>query len=141
MEYGKRVGTANLYVPRALLTEATHGAAYEIQIKTKGVPDPKQAIETLTKELPKKFDLTVHYVRIENNDIYIQISPNHPFVWAALLAILPEILSLIGIVVLLIAVYLVWVHIPSWVVALLVIGGALTYFGPKIGAIIMPKKV
>ena len=131
IEVGKRVIGMKKYIPRAMLTESIPGSIYEIEIVTKGIPNPDEAIDVLRMELPKRFNLKVLWVGVENNVVRMQIIGS-PFPWPALLAFLPEILLAIGIVVVLISVYLVFSHIPSWVYALLIIGSILT-FGAYIG--------
>ena len=138
IEYGRKVAGRIVYMPRNVLTESVPGAVYQLEIKTKGVPDPKKAISTLTTELPRKFPrLKVLWIQVEDPYIRMQIQGS-PFSWAALLAFLPEILMAIGIIVLFITVYLVISWVPSWVWALLLTGTLLLFVGPRIARRIVP---
>ena len=138
VEYGRKVAGRTVYMPRDILTESVPGAVYQLEIKTKGVPDPKKAISALTTELPRKFPrLKVLWIQVEDPYIRMQIQGS-PFAWAALLAFLPEILMAIGIIVLFITVYLVISWVPSWIWALLAAGALLFFVGPAIVRKIVP---
>ena len=137
VEIGKRILGKTEYIPRAMLIESVPGQIYEVEIRTKGVSNPEQAISTLNVELPKKFNgLKVHWIGADGSVIKMQITGS-PFAWAAFMLFLPSILTVIGIAVTLIAVYLVWTLVPPWVTALLIIGTILTLFGSQMGDLIM----
>ena len=108
------------------------GAIYEVVVRTRGIRNPEEVAEKLLEELPKRFNLDILWLRVDDNEIRMQIEGS-PFPWAALLAFLPEILGLIGIVVVLISVGLLIAYAPSWLLAMLVIGALLAYLGPSIG--------
>jgi len=142
--YGKRFGVYSQILPKFMLTEAIPGQIYEIQVRTKGIPDPKGAVSLLTKEIPKKFKAEVIWVRVLDDIINFQIVGS-PFAWSAFLAYLPELLSLVGIIVTLIAIYLVWATTPGWVVGLLLVGLALVwlsgYIGERLSALVALPEV
>lgn len=130
--YGVKVKGEAQYIPRSMLTESVIGSIYELRIKTTGVPNPQEAANLLLKELPRKFPgLHIIWIGIKDDQINIQLSGS-PFAWAVLLLFLPTLLTLIGIVTTLTAVYLVFTTIPGWVIGLFLIGVALIIFGPKI---------
>lgn len=138
MEVGKRTKGSTKYIPEAMLTESTIGAIYELQIKTEGVDNPQEAINIISSELPKKFKgLEVLWARVDSPYIKVQIKGS-PFVWSAVLLFLPQILATVGIIVALIAVYLIWSAIPSWAMALLIIGGIIIWGAPKITKKVTP---
>ena len=133
MEFGTKTVTELQYIPKAMLTDSVPGQKYELKIRTNGVPDPAATINLLRTELPKQFfDLKVLWINIEGDTITIQISGS-PFLWASLLLFLPTILGAVGVIIVLIAVYLMFSAVPGWVFALVIIGGVLIFVGPKIG--------
>ena len=140
-EYGRKiVAQRTVLIPPSMLTESVPGAVYQLEIKTKGIPDPKKVISVLTTELTRKFpDLKVLWIRVENQSISMQITSNPPFAWAALLAFLPEILMAIGITILFVTVYLVVSWVPSWIWALLITGTLLFFVGPAIARKLVPS--
>jgi len=134
--YGKRTVGKSIYIPRSILTESVPGQIYEIHVKTAGIPDPEEAVETVTAELPKKVKgLKVLWARADEKNMIIQVQGS-PFPWTLVLLYLPEILSAIGVAVTAIAVFLVAAHIPVWLWVMLAAGVGLIYLGPKIGAYI-----
>jgi len=134
MEVGTKVVGVTKYIPRAVLTESVPGAVYELEIRTKGISNPSEVVDVLSKEMPKKFKgLKVLWIRIDDPVIHMQITGS-PFAWQLVLLWLPEILQLIGVVVTLIAVFLVISQIPAWAWATLLSGVFLIYAGPKIGS-------
>jgi len=136
MEVGKRVVGVTKYIPRAMLTESIPGAVYELEIRTNGITDEKAVIDLLREEMPKKFKgLRVLWIRIDDSVIRMQIMGS-PFAWSLVLLWLPEILQMIGVIVALIAVFLVISQIPAWAWATLLSGVFLIYAGPKIGSYI-----
>ena len=142
-EYGRKiVAQRTVLIPPSMLTESVPGAVYQLEIKTKGIPDPQKVISVLTTELPRKFpDLKVLWIRVENQSISMQITSNPPFTWALLLALLPEILMAIGITILFITVYLVVSWVPSWIWALLLTGTLLFFVAPGIARTIAERIV
>lgn len=125
------------YIPREILTESVPGQLYEIHIRTqsllgRGGPDKETIASILIKELPERFNgLIIHWIEINDEMIKVSITGS-PFAWAALFLALPQILAVIGVTVLMIGVYLLWTHVPGYVVGLIVIGALLIFVGPKI---------
>ena len=141
IEVGKRVVGYTKYIPRAMLTESVPGVVYELEIRTEGIPDERAVINLLREEMPKKFKgLEVLWIRVDDKVIRMQIIGS-PFAWSLVLLWLPEILALIGVVVTFIAIYFVAAEVPSWAWAILAVGVALIWLGPKIGSIIRGKVV
>jgi hypothetical protein len=62
-----------------------------------------------------------------------------PFSWLALLAWLPTILGLLGIILFGVSVWQAVAAIPSWVWAMLIISGVLILVGPAIGEFILKE--
>ena len=136
VEMGARIAGRIQHIPRAMLIESVRGQIYEVEIRTKGVSNPEQAISTLNVELPKKFKgLKVHWIGIDDSVIKVQLTGS-PFAWAALVLFIPAILTVVGIVVTIIAVFLVWTSIPPYVTASLVVGLVLTVFGSQMGGLV-----
>lgn len=131
LEIGKLAGVHLVEIPREVLTESVPGKAYHITIETKGVIDEQRVVDTLTTELYTRFKAKVIWMRIVDNVIDIQLIGS-PFVWAALLAFLPTILGILGIVVVLISLYSVLAAIPGWTWGLLAVGIGMILFGPKL---------
>jgi len=140
VEFGKKVFGPTKYIPRAMLTESVPGAIYELHIKTKGVPDPQLAAKVITEKLYERFRAKVIWISIEGSDIRLQLVGS-PFAWSLLLVFLPEILLAIGIIVLLISVYLVFAHIPGWVLGLAAIGAILFVGAPTISKIVTTRMI
>lgn len=129
---GTMRGNQAVYIPKGMLTESVIGQIYEIKINTRGVSDPAVVAATLKVKLKEKFNATLHYFSVDNNIITIQIEGS-PFVWAALLLFLPQILLTIGIIVLFIVVYLLVSSVPSWVYAAGAVALGLVFISTKVG--------
>jgi hypothetical protein len=140
LEYGKRIEAKTIPIPKEMLTETVPGATYQIEITTNGIPDPAQAIETITTEFQKKFPtVKIKWIGIKDNTIQIQIEGS-PVAWSTIIAYLPLILSLIGVAALIIAIYLLVSAAPGYVWGLLFVGLVLLFVVPNILPIIKPKK-
>lgn len=128
-----------LYIPPGMLerNESVPGQLYEAHIYTQGTlglggTDKQDIVAHLYRTLPEQVPgLKLNWVRVEDTVIKLQFTGS-PFPFALLLAVLPEILSLIGITVSLIGVYLVWRKIPSSLLGVVAIGGALFYLAPTL---------
>ncbi len=123
------------YIPREILTESVPGQLYEIHIRTQsllGRPDKETIASILVKELPKRFNgLSIHWIEVNDEMIKVAITGS-PFAWAALFLVLPQILAVIGVTVIMIGVFLLWTHVPGYVIGIIVIGALLLYIAPKI---------
>ncbi|GAI46277.1 unnamed protein product [marine sediment metagenome] len=102
------------------LGETEKGKYYELHVNTDGVPDPRRAVETLISGLRDQGVETV-WASADAERIKIQTAGS-PMAWAVLIPLIPTILSVVGIVVTLVAVYMIFGGIPSWAFGLLAIG-------------------
>lgn len=132
MKYGTQTIGRTLIIPVNYLKtqESIPGEIYELQIQTNGIADPQKSINALVTKIAEKFmDTKVLWVDIAGNTVRMQIQGS-PFAWATLLRFLPQILAVIGIVVVSIGVYLVVGSVPSLAWAALGVGLVLIFFGP-----------
>jgi len=117
------------------------GKIYEVEITvspTLTAEKAREALQTLICGLAEQFHIKTIAATATENVIRLQIMGS-PFSWAALLAWLPTILALIGLVMVGVSVWQVIATVPSWVWALLVIGGATFLIGPIIGEWILSE--
>jgi hypothetical protein len=121
-------------IPLGNLKIAPKGSMYLIQLDVSPLTQDKavEALNRLTAEMKTKFGIQTLYGKAAKDKIYLLIKGS-PFSWLALLAWLPVILGLLGIVLFGVSVWQAIAAIPSWVWACLVIGGALIILGPAIG--------
>ena len=129
---GRRIPGALMPLgPVALsIGETEKGKFYELHIYTDGIPDPRRTIEGLIDGL-RDHGVETIWARSDAESIQIQIAGS-PIAWATLLLLLPTILSVLGVVVTLIAVYMIFSGIPSWSWGLLAVGLLLLAVLPKI---------
>jgi hypothetical protein len=125
-------------IPLGNLKVAPKGSMYIIQLDVSPLTQDKavEALNKLTAEMKTKFGIQTIYGKATKDKIYLLIKGS-PFSWLALLAWLPTILALIGIILLGISVWQAITAIPSWVYATLIIGAALILVGPTIGDLIL----
>ena len=100
--------------------ETEKGKYYELHIDTDGITDPSKAVEALIVGLRNHGVETV-WASADARRINIQIAGS-PMAWAALIPLVPTILSVLGIVVTLVAVYVIFGGVPGWAFGLLAIG-------------------
>ena len=104
-----------------LSTEETEkGKFYELHINTDGIPDPRSAVNTLIDGLRNHGVETV-WASADARRIWIQIAGS-PMAWAALISLIPAILSVVGVAVTLVAIYMIFTGIPGWAWGLLAVG-------------------
>jgi len=115
--------------------ETVKGNFYELHIDTDGIPDPNSAVNALMVGLRNQ-GVEAVWASADAKKIRIQIAGS-PTSWPIILSLLPQILSLMGISVILISVYFVFAVIPGWVWGLLAIG---IMFLTIVPAILVPKK-
>jgi hypothetical protein len=134
IQAGTLVGSALKYLPQETLTESVKGKCYHIHMETQGIrpEDEVKVAKRLVDELYAKFKADVVWIRIENGIIDMQLYGS-PFVWALLIAFLPTLLVLLGIVLLFASIWSVISNIPSWAWALLAVGVGMIFFAPVIG--------
>ena len=100
--------------------ETVKGKFYEIHINTDGIPDPSRAVNALIEGLRNQGVETV-WASSDGKRITIQIAGS-PMAWSVFMTIVPTILSVIGVVVTIIAVYMIISDIPGWAWGMLVVG-------------------
>lgn len=129
---GQRVpGSLTPLSPITLSTgETERGRFYELHIDTDGIPDPRRAVEALVEGLRNRGVETV-WASADARQIRLQVAGS-PFAWAVLLPFIPTILSVVGIVVTLIAAYLIVTGIPAWAWGVLAIGVLLMFVVPTL---------
>jgi len=106
------------------------GKFYEIHIDTDGIPDPSSAVNTLINGLRNQGVETV-WASADANRIKIQIAGS-PMAWAALIPLMPTILSVIGVIATITAVYMIFTGIPSWTLGLLAVGLMFLFIVPTL---------
>ena len=121
-------------IPLQNLKVARKGAVYYLKLDVSTLTQDKaiQALNTLASEMKTKFGIKTIFGKAEPNTIHLIITGS-PFSWLALLAWLPLILGLLGIILFGISIWQAIAAIPPWVWATLIIGGALIVIGPTIG--------
>jgi len=132
VNFGKRIRGRLVEMPAITLGESVPGKVYEIHIKTTGVSDAESVVISLAEKLYDNYKANVVWAEVDNDTIKLQIIGS-PFVWALLLPAIPIILSLLGVTMILIAVYTVFAAIPGWAWGLLATGVILVFVGPAIG--------
>ena len=100
--------------------ETEKGKYYELHIDTDGMPDPSKAVEALIEGLRSRGVETV-WASADARRIKIQVAGS-PMAWAVLVPLVPTILSVVGVVVTLVAVYVIFGGVPGWAFGLLAIG-------------------
>jgi len=114
-------GSLQLLSQLTLSTGGTEkGKFYEIHISTDGIPDPSSAVNTLIAGLRSRGVETV-WASADAKIIKIQIAGS-PMAWTALVLLLPTILSVVGVIATVVAVYMIFSGIPGWALGVLVVG-------------------
>jgi hypothetical protein len=138
--FGAKVAGVAIPIPIYALKETVPGAIYEIRIKT-NKPAPPQTIETIKRVFAEKCpSVKIHYIEVDGNNVTIQLEGS-PIAWETILALLPLIFTLLGLVILLVAVFSLISAIPSYVWALLIVGAITLFIVPGlIPKVKLPKK-
>ena len=131
LEVGKLIGTRLVEMSKEVLTDSVPGKVYHLTIETKGIANEEEVARVLIAKLYEKFRAKVVWIRIADGIIDLQFFGS-PFAWLALLAWLPTILAMLGIVMILVSIYSVIAAIPSWAWALMAVGVVVILFGPKV---------
>ena len=122
---GEKTEGERLYLPLDYVKKLSSvpGCTYEILIATdKSISDKNRVAKVLTSELPKTFKgLKINWLEIKDHSMKIQVQGS-PFAWATLLMFLPQILSIVGLIMVGVGVFLVYSFVPGWVTALIVVG-------------------
>lgn len=129
----RTIGKA-VFIPVDVLTESVVGKVYGIKIQTKGVSNLQALTKILNKDLMEKFNAKLLYVEIDNSNILTIELEGSPFLWAALLAFLPQILAGLGIIIGLVLVYTIATSVPIWVYGLGALALLLVIFSTPISA-------
>jgi hypothetical protein len=132
LEVGEVVGRVLREAPIEALTDSVPGKAYHLHIETNGISNEAEVAVVLTEELWKRCKADVVWMHIENGVIDLQLYGS-PFLWTALIALIPIILALLGISFAFTSIWTIISAIPSWAWALLVTGVLLIFIGPNIG--------
>jgi len=110
--------------PLSQLTLSTGGTEkgkfYEIHLETDGITDTRGAVNTLIAGLKNQGVETV-WASADATKMQIQIAGS-PIAWATLITLLPTILSVIGVIATVVAVYMIFTGIPGWAWGLLAVG-------------------
>lgn len=132
--FGKK--TVGALKPVSLSTQQllATGELIELHLQTTvPVTDEAGVGNLLLSELPANMKVT--YLEVNGQNITVQGLFLEPFSWAALLALLPQILAAAGFIISLISAYLITASIPSWTLGLLVTGillmGVSQFIKPK----------
>lgn len=136
---GRKINGKTVYMPRALLTDSVPGQQYELQIKTQSIPTDKQrtVAELLAEKLSEKFMAKVNYIEVGDNWVVVQLEGS-PFAWVLLLAFIPQILAAVGVIVTVIAVFLIFGAAPMWQILMLLLGVGLVITSSFIGKKVTP---
>jgi hypothetical protein len=116
------------------------GAIYELRMDVEGLTPQNvgKALDMLIKGMKEEFGITTLHAKASETQIIMQIRGS-PFAWAALIAWLPIILSLVGIVLIGISIWQIMAAMPAWVWILLIVGGGLILLGPGIGELVLAE--
>lgn len=129
---GEKINRIGLAIPRVMLTESVPGKVYDLQIQIQGkATNEVELAKTLMAGLYSKFKAKVVYMAISDNTVEIQFEGS-PFAWSAVIAYLPSIFTIFGIILIGISVYTVFASIPSWAWGLLAIGTIMLLVSPAV---------
>ncbi len=128
---GSVVGTKLLEIREEELGESVPGKVYHLTLETKGVANEEVVAETLVRELYDRFGAKVVWIQVIDNTIEMQLVGS-PFSWIGLIAAIPSILVIVGLALILWAVYVVMTEVPGWTWAILTIGIGLIILSPTI---------
>jgi len=143
VKLGKFIAGNLEYIPKDMLVgETVPGAIYEIHITCKSLRGKEsECVKLLYRRLREKFPgMRIFYIEarsLPKEEITIQFEGS-PIAWAVLLAFLPLILGILGIVIIAIAVFLILGVVPGWIYGLIFLGALLLWIAPKIPRWIAP---
>jgi hypothetical protein len=138
--FGAKVAGAAIPIPIYALKETVPGVIYEIRIKT-NKPAPPQTMETIRTMFAQRLpQVKIHYIEVSDQNVTIQLEGS-PIAWELILSLLPLIFTLLGLAIILIAVFSLISAVPSYVWALLIIGAITLFIVPGlIPKVKLPKK-
>lgn len=136
----KIVGTY-VRIPEQMLDVTIPDWVYEIQILVdKPVSDSVALANLIKTEFSKRLpDVKIHWIFIDGDEVRIQITGS-PTAWSLILSLLPLIFTLLGLTLIMVAIWGVISSIPSWAWALLIMGVALFWILPYIEIPAPPEK-
>jgi hypothetical protein len=110
--FGAKIAGTAIPIPIYALRETIPGVVYEIRIKT-NKPAPPHTIETIRRMFSQRLpQVKIHYIEVNDRNVTIQLEGS-PIDWALILALLPLIFTLLGLAIILIAVYSLISAVPS----------------------------
>jgi len=146
-------GTRRLGAVRPITEEMTLevGKVYEIKIDVENLTDPQAVIGYILRNMTERYpNIAVTWIQACETDqtIDIQLIPLNQKVQltgetlaiGSILLFLPQILTLLGIVIVAISAWQMVAAIPWWAWALLGTGVILWIFGPAIGKMFAPEE-
>lgn len=137
--YGARLTGRYIPIPREKLVETIPGWTYEILIQT-DKPAPPNTINTFLTHFSQKLpQVKILWISVDGNQIRIQLQGS-PIAWSTILALIGWILPLLGLTLILIAVWSVISAVPSWAWAALALGVTLILLTPTITSMLKPPK-
>ena len=132
IELGTKKGHLLLEIPPEVQTESVVGKVYQIQAQIQGsVSNPQQFFDILKAGFEQKFKAKLYYMGIDSGVINLQVEGS-PFAWAAVIAWLPSIFTLVGVTLVGIAIFSIIGSIPAWTWGLLAIGVFVIVITPKV---------
>ena len=139
VSFGVKTTGTYLFIPIEKLVETIPGWTYEVLIRT-DKPAPPNTIDTILTQFKLKLpQVKILWIGVEGNEIRIQLQGS-PVAWSTILALISWILPLLGLAMMLIAVWAVISAVPGWAWALLITGGILILLSPTITAMLKPPK-
>jgi hypothetical protein len=138
--FGAKIAGTAIPIPIYALRETVPGVIYEIRIKT-NKPAPPQTMETIRAMFAQRLpQVKIHYIEVSDRNVTIQLEGS-PIAWELILSLLPLIFTLLGLAIILIAVFSLISAVPSYVWALLIIGAITLFIVPGlIPKVKLPKK-
>ena len=123
------------------MREAKKGEEFLIIVEATPIPAERacELAQAIKANLKEKFNIELHYIAIKENEIIMYISGS-PFTWAALIAWLPILLGLFGIIMIGIGVWQAFASVPSWVYATIIAGILILYVSPHVARMLGEKR-
>ena len=108
-------------------SESVEGVPYLVKIVVEKLPDVKRGVEVLS-ELKRRVEARFPGLRVLDITAkgrvinMVVIEEMSPISWAEFVVFIPEILTMLGLVVTLVAVVVAVSYLPGWLVALILLG-------------------
>jgi hypothetical protein len=137
--YGLRQTGTYISIPLDRQVETIPGWTYEILIVA-DKPAPPNTVQTILTHFSQKLpQVKILWINVDGNEIRIQLQGS-PIAWTTILALISWILPLLGLTLILIAVWSVISAVPGWAWATLVVGVILILLTPTITGMLKPPK-